>query len=54
MQDSTFADIDFSDFSNFIFKILVEIVVTDEKELHGIEMDGILNLENLSRPVSVD
>ena len=51
MEDSTFADIDFSDFSDFIFKILVEIV---EEELDGIEMDGILNLENLSRPVSVD
>ena len=54
MDDSTFADIDFSDFSDFIFKILVEIVVIDEEELGGIEMDGILNLENLSRPVSVD
>ena len=51
MEDSTFADIDFSD---FIFKILVEIVVIDEEEPGGIEMDGILNLENLSRPVSVD
>ena len=31
MQDSTFVDIDFSDFSRFFFKIPV-----DEEELHGI------------------
>ena len=46
MQDSTFTDISFSDFSSFIFKVPVEKVVIDEEEL---EIDGILNLENLSR-----
>ena len=43
MQDSTFTDINFSDFSSFIFKVLVEKVVVDEEELRGIETDGILN-----------
>ena len=59
MQDSTFASIDFSDFCIFIFKVNrvfmeekinpVEKVVTDEEELDGIEIDGILNLEHLPR-----
>ena len=49
MQDSMFADIDFSDFSIFIFKVNhifmekkdnpVEKVVTDEEEPDGIEID---------------
>ena len=26
----------------------------DKEELHGIEIDGILNLENLSRTVFID
>ena len=47
MQYSTFADRNFSDFSSFIFEDLVEKVVTDQEELHGIEIDSILNLENL-------
>ena len=34
-------------FSSFIFEVPVEKVVIDEEELHGIETDGILNLENL-------
>ena len=54
MQVSTFADINFSDFSSFIFKVPVVKVVIDEEELHGIEIDGILNLENLSRTVFID
>ena len=54
MQDSTFADIGFSDFSSFIFKISVEKLVIDEEELHGIEIDSILNFENLSRTVFID
>ena len=37
MQDSKFADIYFSEFSSFIFKVPVEKVVIDEKELHGID-----------------
>ena len=44
MEDSTFADIYFSEFSSFIFKVPVEKVVFDEEELHGIEIDGFLNL----------
>ena len=44
MQDPTFADIGFSDFSS---SISVEKLVIDEEELHGIEIDSILNLENL-------
>ena len=37
-----------------IFKVSVEEVVIDEEELHGIEIAGILNLENLSRTVFID
>ena len=44
MQDSTFADIYFSEFFSVIFEVPVEDVVIDEEELHGIETDGILNL----------
>ena len=47
IQESTFADIYFSDFSSFTFKVPVEKVVMDEEELYGIEIDGILNLENI-------
>ena len=54
IQYSTFADIIFSDLSSFIFKFLVEKVVMEEEELHGTEIDGILNLENLSRTVFID
>ena len=52
-----FADIDFSDFPIFIFKVNhvfveekdnpVEKVVIDEGELDIIEIDGILNLDKL-------
>ena len=54
IQYSTSSDINFSDFSSFVFKVPVEKVVIDEEELHGIEIDGILNLENLSRTVFID
>ena len=54
MQGSKFADIYFDEFSSFIFKVPVEKVVIDEEELHGIEIDGILNFENLSRTVFID
>ena len=37
MQDSKFADIYFSEFFCFIFKVPVENVVTDEEELDGID-----------------
>ena len=62
MQDSTFADINFSDFSIFIFKVNcvfmeetdnpVEKVVIDDEELDGIEIDGI-NFENLPSSVLI-
>ena len=51
---STFADINFSDFSSFIFKVPEEKFVIDEEERHGIETDRILNLENLSKTVFID
>ena len=54
MQDSAFSDIFTSEFSSFIFKVPVENVVIDELELHGIEIDGILNLENLSRTIFIN
>ena len=44
----------FYDFSSFIFKVPVEKVVKNEEELHDIERDGILNLENLSRTLFID
>ena len=57
------ADIDFSDFSVFIFKVNhvfiedkdnpVEKVVIDEEELGGIEKDGISNFKSVHRTVSI-
>ena len=38
MQDSKFADVYFSEFSSFIFKVPVENVVTDEEELDGVDV----------------
>ena len=64
MQDSTFADIDFSDFPTSIFKVNhvfiekkdnpVEKVVIDENVVDGTEIDSILNLENLPGTVFID
>lgn len=54
IQYSTFTGINFSDFSTFIFKFLVKKVVIDEEELHGIEIVGILNLENLSQTMFIN
>ena len=54
IQYSTFEDMTFSDFSSFIFKVPVEKIVKNEEELHDIERDGILNLENLSRTLFID
>ena len=61
MQGSTFADVDFSNFSVFIFKAdhvfmeekdnPVEKVNIDKEELDGIEIDCILNFEDLPRTV---
>ena len=57
------ADIDFSDFSVFIFKVNhvfiedkdnpVEKVVIDEEELGGIEKDSISNFKSVHRTVSI-
>ena len=38
MQDPKFADIYFSEFSSFIFKVPVVKVVIDEEERHGIDV----------------
>ena len=54
IQYATLADINFSDFSSFIFKVPVEKFVKDAEEPHGIEIGGILNLQNLSRAVFID
>ena len=55
MEDSTFADISFSEFSSFIFKFSVEKVFIDEEELYDIEIGGFLNLlDNLSRTIFID
>lgn len=54
IQYSTFTGINFSDSSTFIFKFLVKKVVIDEEELHGIEIVGILNLENLSQTMFIN
>ena len=64
MHDFTFADVDFSGFSSFIFKVNLvfmgekenpaEKVVINEEDLDGIEIDGILSLENLLRTVLID
>ena len=48
MQDSKFADIYFSEFSSFIFKVSVENVVIDEEEFHGIDV-GELAIEILPK-----
>ena len=63
MQGSTFANIDFSNFSSFIFQVNrvfmeekdnpVGKVVIDEDKIDDFE-DGILNLENLSKAVFID
>ena len=54
MQGSSFEGIYFSDFSSFTFKIPVKKSVADKEELHGIEIDGMLNLENLSWAMLID
>ena len=64
MLDYTFADTDFSNLSSFIFRVnhifvgekdkLVEKNATNEEELDDIEIDGILDLENLPRTISID
>ena len=61
MHDFTFADVDFS---SFIFKVNhvfiwekenpSEKIVINEEDLDGIEIQGILSLENLLRTVFID
>lgn len=53
-KETTFEDIDFSDFPSFIFKASVEKVVIDEEKLRDIDIDGILNLKYLSRTVFIN
>ena len=66
MQVSTFADIDYPDFSIFISKVHcafmaekenpVEKFVIDDEELDGIDIYiyGISNLRNIPRTVFID
>ena len=63
IQETTFADIDRSAFSSFIFKVnhvFMEKkensseVVIDEEELDGFEIDGIENLQDLPRTVIIN
>ena len=42
MRGSKFADIYLSEFSSFIFKVPVENIVTDEEELHGIDVGELI------------
>ena len=42
MRGSKFADIYFSEFSSFIFKVPIERIVTDEEELHGIAVGELI------------
>ena len=46
-----FADIYFSEFSSFIFKVPVEKVVIDEEELHGIDVGELArNIAKKKKP----
>ena len=49
----TFPEINFSGFSCFVFEVPVEKVLIDGEEVHGIEFDGTLNLENLLEQCSL-
>ena len=51
MQDPKFADVYFYEFSRFIFKVPVEKVVIDEKELHGIDVEELTrNIAKKKKP----
>ena len=51
MQDSKFADIYFYVFSSFSFKVPVENVVIDEKELHVIDVGELTrNIAKKEKP----
>ena len=51
MQDSKSADIYFSEFSSFIFKVPVVKVVIDEEERHGIDVGELTrNIAKKKKP----
>ena len=51
MLGSKFADIYFDEFSSFIFKVPVEKVVVDEKELHDIDVEELTrNIAKKKKP----
>ena len=64
LQETMFAGIDFSNFSDFIFKAnhvfienkdnISEKVVIDDEELDGIDIDGVGNLKDLPRILFID
>ena len=64
MQDSTFEDVNFSNFSSFILKVNhvfmeekhnpLEKVVIVEKKIDYIEIDGVWNLEKLPKTMFID
>ena len=51
MQDSKFADIYFDEFSSSIFKVPLEKVAIDEKELHGTDVGKLTgNIAKKKKP----
>ena len=64
LPETMFAGIDFSNFSDFIFKAnhvfienkdnISEKVVIDDEELDGIDIDGVGNLKDLPRILFID
>ena len=51
MRGSKFADIYFSEFSSFIFKVPEEKLVTDDEELHGIDVGELTrNIAKKKKP----
>ena len=51
MRGSKFAYLYFSEFSSFIFNVPVEKVVTDEEELHGIDVGELTrNIAKKKKP----
>ena len=63
MEETTFTDIDFSDFASFIFKLNNVFIEEDkpsekvriiEEKLHGIDIDGIRNFQDLSGRVFIN
>ena len=51
MQDSKFANIYFSEFCSFLFKVPVEKVAIDQEELHGIDVGELTrNIAKKKKP----